>query len=341
LFCGSVFRLFVGVSCVQLLRVRIPLYWCFPLAFLVVGLTWWFRTRDVDFVTPPSEEKIELVMREARHGLAMPDIREDAISVPKEKPGLVTPEPPPLDLGDFGSPPELDEYGDQAGRGAPHLIMLAEALEQQGQFQRALLAWERVMDVGKAEPEQIRRALEVVKRLRPTLPDWNTDEEKARRVVLHAGTGPLLADELLPVMEKIAGEMELVSAGLLKVEVKITKGRSISDGKLPVPVALWLAGVEKESPTTEVVSFTAKAGDDLRPRILPLVYQLVRNHLRSNTEFVPVGELEEGDDVSEALAFRFTRLCWDEFGASLQVPEVEDAGDQEAEEEAEEESGEE
>jgi hypothetical protein len=34
-------------------------------------------------------------------------------------------------------------------------------------------------------------------------------------------------------------------------------------------------------------------------------------------------------------------LCWDEFGASLQVPEVEDAGDQEAEEAAEEESGEE
>ena len=87
-------------------------------------------------------------------------------------------------------------YGERSPQGAAHLIELATALEEASEPRRALLAWERVMDLTKPDETQAATAISSIKRLRPTLPDWNPKPETAIAITLHASTGKKLAKSL-------------------------------------------------------------------------------------------------------------------------------------------------
>lgn len=294
------------------------------LVLAVVGGVWWDNTRHMDFLTPPSEAKLQAIRIRVESSLPREDQTADAISVPVAK----EPEPPPvvaepeMDLGDLTTPVTLQSYGELTPQGAAHLIELATGLEKKGEFQRALLAWERVVDLTPADPSQAAIAISSIKRLRPTLPEWNSKPEAKIQITLHAGTGKKQAPTLTPILESVARDLEAASSGIVKVTATVTAGKTNTTAKGPTPVALWLAGPDKKSPATETLSFTVESPDALRGDVLRTVFQLVRNHLSHATKYTPPAALAAGEDPQGALNFRITRLCWSEFAAALNLPPV-------------------
>ena len=277
-------------------------------------------------MTPPSEARLQEIRIKVESSLPRADQVDDAISAPIV---MAAPEPPPappveakppVDLGDLRAPLALQNYGELSPRGAAHLIELATALEEQSELRRGLLAWERVLDLTKPDEAQSATAISAIKRLRSTLPEWNTKPETATLLTLRASTGKKLAKPLMAVLESVARDLERASSGIVKVKTSVMIGKTSSANKGPVPVALWLTGSDRKNSTTEVLSFTVDSAETLRHDVLKTVFQLIRNHLSNSTAYTPPAEMVDGEDPQEALNFRITRLCWSEFAAAMNIP---------------------
>jgi len=278
----------------------------------------------MDFMTPPSAAKLV----EVRHAIEASFPKSDQPEKPTPAPAVEkAPEPPPpveppkpkIDLGDLTTPPVLHNYGEITPLGSTHLSELAAALEENGEFQRALLAWERVIDLTKPDATQATTAISAIKRLRPTLPNWNTKPETAIAIELHAGTGKTMAKTLTPILEGIARDVEAAAAGIVKVTATVTAGKNTS-AQGPVPIALWLSGPGKKPASTEVLSFTVESPDTLRQEVMKTVFLLICSPLSRATAYTPPAALAAGEDPQSALNFRITRLCWNEFASALNPP---------------------
>lgn len=306
--------------------MRVPIPVVILLVLAVVGGVWWSNTRHMDFLTLPSAEKLESIRIKVKSSLPRADQPDDAISVPLVVKEPEPPPPPPpvqepeIDLGDLTTPPTLQSYAEWVPQGSAHLIELATELEKKGEFPRALLAWERVVDLTPADATQAETAISAIKRLRPTLPAWNSKPEAQIQIMLHAGTGKKLAKTLTPILEGVARDLEAASSGIVKFTAAVTPGKTTTSAKGPIPVALWLAGPGKKPVSTEVLSFTVNSPDNLRQDILKTVFQLVRTQLGRDTAYTPPAALVDGEDPQGALSFRITRLCWSEFAAGLNLP---------------------
>ncbi|MEO5915784.1 MAG: hypothetical protein ABIS50_16230 [Luteolibacter sp.] len=299
----------------------IPLVILFVLA--VVGGTWWKNTRHMDFMTPPSDTKLAEIRQKVEGSFPHANQVKDPVpevAAPPPPPPPPEPPKPTVDLGDLTQPLILQNYGDITPQGADHLIELAKALADKGEFQRSLLAWERVIDLTKPDAGQAAAAIAAIKQLRPTLPDWNLKPETAIQIQLQASTGKKLAKTLTPILESVARDLERASSGIVKIKTSVTAGKTNTANKGPVPVALWLNGTGKKAPSTEVLSFTVASPDKLKDEISKTVFLLIRTYLTKSTAYTPPAELGAGENPMEALSFRITRLSWSEFATSLQVP---------------------
>lgn len=307
--------------------MRVPIPVVILLVLAVVGGVWWKNVRHMDFMTPPSQAKLEEIRIKVESSLPRADRVNDAISVPIVVKQPDPPPPPPeepkpaVDLGDLNAPLTLQHYGELSPKGSAHLIELANALEEKGEPRRALLAWERVIDLTKPDESQAATAVSSIKRLRPTLPVWNLKPETAITITLHASTGKKLAKALPPVLEAVSRDLEKASSGLIKVKSVVTIGKTNSSGKSPAPVALWLAGPDKKASSTEVVSFTVDSPDKLRNEVLKTVFLLIQSHFGRATAYTPPMPIAETEDPLIALNFRVTRLCWSEFAAAMNQPQ--------------------
>jgi hypothetical protein len=304
--------------------VRIPIPVVILLVLPVGGGTWWWNTRHLDFLTPPSAERLAQVKHQVESSLPATEKPEKSPPPPpvvKELPPPPPVEPAPVvNVGDLTLPPTLQSYGELAPEGPEHLAEVAKALEMRGEFPRALLAWERILDLTKPSESQAATAISSIKRLRPTLPDWNTRTEATISITLHAGTGKKLAKTLTPILEGVARDLEAASSGTLKVKATVTAGKT-STPKGPAPIALWLTGVGKKPSSTETLSFTAGTPDTLRATILKTIFLLVQSQLSRTTAYTPPAALGDGEDPQSALNFRVTRLGWSEFAAGLNLPQ--------------------
>lgn len=305
--------------------MRVPIPVAILLSIAVVGGVWWYGSRNADFLTPPSEEKLAQVRAKAEMSLPPADHLniEPVVALPE------TPAPPPappeevkpaIDLGDLHSQPGILEYAVQAEKGAAYLAELATALEAKGEFQRALLAWERVLDMGKADETQAHTAIASIKRLRPTLPDWNTDPAKTLAITLQAGTGKKTAKSLQPIIEEVARELGHASAGILKVSAKVTAGRDTRSAAGPAPVALWLTGPAKTSRSTDVLSFTVGKPETLRDEVRQTVFQILRGYLGHKVNQSAITALGPGETALDAFNSHITRNHWLELGTMLNHP---------------------
>ncbi|WP_338287653.1 hypothetical protein [Luteolibacter sp. LG18] len=305
--------------------MRVPVYIVLLLVVAVVGLVWWQGTLTYDFTTPPTEAKLAQVRAEAARDFS-PASPQDAPKraavdgqAPNDEGAAEAPKEPEIDLGNIETAPGLEAYAVDSPKGSDHLVKLATALEAKGAFQRALLAWERVLDHGSTDPVNYAAALASVKRLRPTLPAWNIDPEGAIPVVIHAGTGPATATALKPELEAAAREIGAASEGILAVTVDIAVGKKSPNPTGPAPVALWLSGSAKEAPATDALSFTVDNPANLRKQVLSTIYSLVGGQLKRKTAYVALPELSEDENPADALHHRVTRLCWRELGAGLNL----------------------
>ncbi|QTN31697.1 hypothetical protein HZ994_04950 [Akkermansiaceae bacterium] len=304
--------------------MRIPLYFAIPICLISVALIWVGGTRSMDFLTPPSEARLEMIRAEALASLPVSRIEDDAISIriplPDSEPAL--PDPiriDPVELGDIQSPPQLDSYSDRAPEGAAKLIALARALEGEGAFQRALLAYERVLDLSQADPEETKSALSAITLLRPTLPRWNSQKEAALPVLIHVGTGEKFADVLPEILGQISSDLGTASSGLLDFSFKLNIGRSIRSTDAPTPVAVWITGAGENAPSTDVLSFTTDNPEALAADLLKTSFNLIRAHLAKSASYNPAPEAL--DDPMAAINSNITRLLWREFGTILNPPQ--------------------
>lgn len=302
-------------------RVRVPFYIVVPLLILTVGIIWWSNTRHMDFLSPPSEARLEEVRAEALASLPSSSTQRDAISIKVPDPDLselvATPPPPPPDIeaDELSTPPTLDSYSDRTADGPASLIQLAAALENQGHFQRALLAYERILDLSQPEPENIQTAISNIARIRPTLAPWNSDTEKNLPITINIGTGTRLENELPPVLEEVSRLLGIASSGIITFTHQINIGRSIQADDAPIPVAVWITGPGEDPPTTDVLAFTSETPETLREDILKTSFNLIRGHLAKSTAYNPAPETI--DDPLEALNTHITRLLWQEFATLL------------------------
>jgi hypothetical protein len=297
------------------------------LVIAVIGGTWWKNTRHMDFLTPPSDAQLQAVRMKVEAALPKEE-QPDAISIPKlvkvAEP-VVEPPPPPveppkpnIDLGDLTAPPALQNYAERTPQGADHLIELARALQEKGEPQRALLAWERVIDLTKPDPTQAATALAAIRQLRSLLPVWNPKPETAIQITLHASTGKKQAKALTPLLETTARDIEAASSGILKIKTSIKIGKT--NTKSQSTIALWLKGPNEKSTSTEVISFTVDSPENLKNSLLRTVYQLSINHFTRFTAYTPPASLTAVESPQDALTYRITRLCWNEFAAALNAP---------------------
>jgi hypothetical protein len=329
LFAAPCFPLSRHPRSSQFPLVRVPLPVVLLLCFLVVGGMWWHTTIGLDFLSPPSEEEIAAIHAQAEASLPQAVLREDELPAPPPPPpapAAPVAEPPPepvIELGDLETPPELSSYSQFAENGASYLIDLASLLESEGEFQRAALAWERVLDSTKPEPDQAAAAIAAARRIEPSLPAWNEDPAAAIPITLHAGTGKKLAPSLKPVLEEIAAEVDRASSGTLTTTVAIATGNSdfVPDG--PIPVAMWISG-GKNAESTDVLSFTVRDNETLPQDVLRTVVLLIRNHFEKSQILTPPTVPPRDEEPAAALSHRITRLSWHRFGLSLQPQPAEE-----------------
>lgn len=296
-------------------------------ALAVSAGVWWYGSRSMDFLTPPDEETLAAIRQRVEASLPQPDRPQDAISVPDDPLAEEVQEEavkPVIDLGDLRSVPGLRAYKELAPKGAEYLADLASILETEGEFQRALLVWERVLDQGGASPEKAERAAFALKRLRPTLPDWNVDPEAAIPVVIHVETAASQANALEEALGEVARTIERASSGILVVAIEVAANPQSAAAESPAPVAMRLAGVGDAAASTEVLSFRVRSPEQLAEQAGGRVFQLLCNYLERAPGLEPPAPLAEGESAAEAMEFRVTRLSWQDFGAALNDTAVPD-----------------
>lgn len=306
--------------------MRIPYYITLPSCLLIVLITWWISTRRMDFMTPPSTAKLEEVHKKTIASLpisrsqsetstvaapAIPNIEQAANDPSVVYSGTV-------DIGDLNPAKKLDTYSELAPDGAGKLLKLALELEKLNIPQRSLLAYERVLDLSRANPQQIDLALHKIRLIRPSLPAWNPNTKVAHPIVIHIGTGQKFAKILPEIMENITQEIQHSSSGLVQCSFKLNIGESIRTNEAPTPVALWLTGGNKGNLSTDVLSFTSNRPETLYKDLLKTIFNLIRGQLSKSTSYNPAPEAI--DDARIALSSNITRLLWDEFGKTLNPP---------------------
>jgi hypothetical protein len=304
--------------------VKVPLPIVILGALGVAAGVWWVGTRTQDFRSPPDDQTLAAVRQRIEASLPPPEppfelrwMGEENSQAPPT-PKLPDVPKPDIDLGDRSVAPELGTYSDQAFKGFGHLSKLASLLETSGESQRALLAWERVLDQPGFTKENAALAAAAVKRLRQDLPEWNVDPAAAIPVVIHIEAAASQAAALEEALADVARTIERASSGILVVTAEVVANENDGLAEAITPVAMRLAGGgEQSGASTEVLSFRIKSPEQLSEQAGAKVFQLLSNYLERAPHLEHPSPLAEGESAAEAMESRVTRWCWYDFGAAL------------------------
>lgn len=301
--------------------MRVPIPLVILLALTLVGGIWWKNTRHLDFLKEPSALEMEqirlgvdqrLAALEQTRALQIPE----APPPPPDLPPAALPEKTAVDLGDLKSPAILQSYVKLSSQGAAKLTELAMALEEGGEPTRALLAWERVLDLGQPSQPQLVQAMSAIKRLRATLPEWNAKPESATTVRLHVAVGKNLVKALATNLKPMAQEIEFASSKIVKIETHFS---TIKTTQAASALQVSMAGVVKKSRASETIR-AVSTPEALRDDILKIIYQIIAKQLRETTTYRQIPSLNQAESPQEALKFQITRLCWQEFATGMNLP---------------------
>lgn len=300
-------------------KQRVPIPVVIVLSVVAIAIPWWQGTRNMDFMRSPDDAylahvraKTMLAHREKSRLFTVKPEPKDTAAI--ESPIRAA---PAIDPGDPNTPAPLNAYAEHAGEGAAAFVTLAVHLEEQKANARALLAWERVLDVCPDNAPQRQAALAGIERLRPKVAPWNIDPVAAKPMVLEA-TLPahVPADILEEVVTKCAHELSRHSSGLLRFQPRIE--RPDRKGSTAAVLTLQLTAEGFGAASTGFLDFPMPTEpDQLRREILVGCYKMVSSQLGVYTQLTPLAPLAEGDNPSQALETRITRLSWDEFGKSM------------------------
>ena len=315
--------------------MRIPIPIVILCCINTLGVVWYAGTRDKDFLSAPTPEELTQIAKEWKEN--SPNIRPSEpinASLLKE-PVSETPQTPaeeengPEEIIDIPAAellysPALSEYSTMASdKGTNTLIKLATLLETKGELQRALLAWERVIDTTDPGKSQRLQATKAIQRLKPTLPAWNPDPESEVIITLHAGATIKNKAILVEVLNKVAQTINESSGFILRVKTNAAIGEANNAPTTRIPVAIWFSrdlDDQEASAGTTPIAFIASDITEEKSLIVQLettVYALVRKRLKSFKSFSALPEYNEADTSDALLQLQITRMMWREFASSL------------------------
>ena len=267
-------------------------------------------------------------------GLATPDSPTTRAVVPVNLSSSNTsdnrntsPQPLTLDPGDLASSPGLSEYIEHAAKGIPYLTNLATELESRGEFERALLCWERILDSASPNETQRQLASDAITRIKPTLPRWNIDPIAEFTLIIQIGSTRPESDAMAAAMLELEKFLRKNSSDQIKFISQVTFSSSESapeDG----PIAVSFTS-DPPSPDTSyaLVRSTSPADNTpeaLYPALLSECYLLVVNHLNSLEDTVAPAPPVHSVSPEEQFSRNITRLHWRTFALSLIPPPQED-----------------
>lgn len=328
-FSTAVFLLrFTSLPPSPSLSHRVRIHWAI-VVFSVIGtilLTWHFRTRKIDFMTPAG---VTLAPEDDGSDLAVgapalqPTINKQGqmttlLGNPEEPEEVEMTEITDADLGDLDAAPGLAAYRSFARQEAPSRVFeLSSTLRARGQFQRALLALERVIDTSEPDPEALAEAAKGITALAPTLPQWNVDPIAELPLNLHLSSARDAPESVKAAALKVATLIKKSSGDQLEIIPKILSNGT--KNALPdSPLALWLATTGDQSASTAVI--TLRVTDDAEAafaEIAKAVSQAVRSRLVKE-EYVTPPPLKATSE--ELISVYITRLMWRDFAQSLVNP---------------------
>jgi hypothetical protein len=323
-----------GLQFLTLSAVKIPFYVSLPLALLTMGVIWWQGTKGKDFTTPPDAAALAIVKQEIREELKATDSIEpeepaQAIRVkPKtllmpnaeaEPQAAAEPTLKPEDFGDLSVSPGLDCYLAMAERGAAIMIDLATQLEIKGETQRALLAWERVLDATEADAAQQDTARKAVLRLRTQVPLWNVDPISTRQLVLLAGCDRERAKAIEPILQEMVASLLDISSGLVECKLELQAGAKPDPAKPRQPIALSFRGSSAGAPASKTLTLpTLPESLPEQKNLLRLqCYKLIRDGISSQANLRPLAEPPTGSDAESLLRGAITRRTWSQWAESM------------------------
>jgi hypothetical protein len=229
---------------------------------------------------------------------------------------------PKLEFGDLDSSPGLAEYSELAPKGAAYLIRLATELELQGQWERSLLAWERVIDSCSPSESERLTAEDSIVRIRPTLTHWNIDPEGDVPIQLQLGTARKTTESLKNAAQAVAEIIRKDSDFTLLVTPRITTSR-VRNAPANAPIAIYFSGSgDAENSQTDPLSISPE-GDDLavyQDQLLGMAYQLVRRALLDAGGVIPPRLATHQTQPETDFSRQITRLHWKIFAESLTRP---------------------
>ncbi len=280
----------------------------------------------MDFLTPPSTAQIAVIRQQSEAALSRPQIQApQPVKQAAPEPPVPAPEKRPDPAGeknDVPPSPSLNTYAELAAKGSRHLIELATLLENAGEFPRALVAWERVIDSATPNLRQATAAIAAIKRLRAKVPLWNNNPATAIPIVINASSSSKLDKSLKPAVEQAAHDLQRASSGIMLVTTNVSIPRKTSSKNAPATVELWLTGPDDKSSSTPTLSFTVTKPEDLQADVLARIFRITSNRLGQNHAFTPVPPMAKDEAALYALAFHITRLRWQEFALSLNAPKA-------------------
>jgi hypothetical protein len=233
-----------------------------------------------------------------------------------DNPSKQSPTKPDLEFGDLESAPGLAEYSEHASRGAGYLIRLATELELQGQWERSLLAWERVIDACHPSPAERKAAGEAIARIRPTLTHWNIDPAGDIPIMMQLGTSRSSSPNLKEAAKEVAEFLRRNSDHTLLVEPRITTSRD-RNAPANAPIAIYFSGAGKNARNLRSL---APKGDETETYVRLLLtnaYQLVRQGVGNAGGILPPQTTIDRADPKPCFQRQITRLHWKVFADNL------------------------
>lgn len=301
--------------------MRYPLSITVPSCLVVISLSWWLGTRHKNFMQPPDAATLEQIRIRAQQAFPVPYQADDAVSSPADSrsPGSTQDRPISLRPEELTRPPTLADFRNHAKAGTQRLIELAQSLERSGDPQRALIAWERVIDSTKPDEAQAKAAIQRIQILRQQLPVWNPNPEDATPIVLHAGTGARTAKQIQSLLEESARNLEIASSGILKVNAEIAAGVDDLAASGSTPVALWLSGPGEATRSTYIGSISVDANGKPDEDLNHSLFRILRGYVDRELALTPPIAPENSVSIADAFKHHITRHAWQELGKTLNL----------------------
>lgn len=287
----------------------VPLKFAIPLLIILPLMLWFWGTRKYDFMTPRVIPEHEL-----RPDFASPVNGDLANSLQpsEEEPPPPEPEPiPDLDPGDFQVSPSLAEYRSYAEDGTPALLKLAQNLQNDGHIQRAVLAYERIIDSTPSISLEREPAEQALAGLKVSLPRWNVDPEASIPLTINL-LSARNEESLQPSLAALSELITTSSGGICQPSF-ILKSAPEPSVELPAfPIAIWLTveGEDPEVPSLPVVTVAPTSEAEVDGDLNLALYRLLARRVQENRNLTPLPSLQEGEDPETALVAKITRLSW-------------------------------